>query len=98
MQLTIKPSLVEVLGVDSGGVSCNVALTLEDDFTFESVYWAHPNGNRAIETEERFLRLFGAETTDALPFYDDLLNWVAVSLPTLDELFNLLPSDDNSQL
>lgn len=98
MQITIKPSLVEVLGMDSGGVSCNVALTLEDDFSFESVYWAHPNGNRVIETEERFLRLFGAASTAELPFYEDLLVWVAVSLPTLDELLTLLPPNDNPEL
>ena len=98
MEITLKATLVEVLGADNGGVSCTVALTLEDDHTFESVYWAHANGNRVIEADPRFLHLFGATNTAALPFYNELLDWVQQSIPVLSELQKMIPRDDNPQL
>lgn len=87
MELTIKSSIIDYSDVVNGGVNIIFTLTLEDDFTFEGMYWIHPNGNYTMEVEDRFLKLFGVETTDDLPFLDDLNKDVESILPPKEEIF-----------
>ena len=90
MELTIKTSIIDYQDVVNGGVNILIGITLEDDFTFEGYYWIHPNGNDAIEVDEKFLKLFGIENVEDLPFFEELKKDINSILPDREEIFKEL--------
>ncbi len=88
MEITIKSSIIDYIGELKGGVAIHISLTLEDKHTFEAVYWIHPDGRAEIEIDEIFVsKLFGSETVEELPFYDELMEDIDSILPDKNELF-----------
>lgn len=87
MNLTIKTSLIDYIGELNGGVSIAISLTLEDDFSFEAVYWIHPDGKYIIEVEDDFLKLFGIDDIQNLPFIDELVADINSIISKKEEIF-----------
>ena len=87
MILTIKTSLIDYIGELNGGVSIAISLTLEDDFSFEAVYWIHPDGKYIIEVEDDFLKLFGIDDMQNLPFIDELVTDINSIISKKEEIF-----------
>jgi predicted heme/steroid binding protein len=84
--LEISTSVIEYLGKQNNGVSIAVALTIYD-YSFESVYWIHPDGWHTLECDTNFLKLFGVQETEDLPFLHDLVEEIESVLPEKEEIF-----------
>lgn len=82
----IKPSLIEYLGEKNNGVSISIALSIYD-FSFESIYWIHPEGWHTLECDTNFLKIFGVKETEDLPFLHDLIDEIETVLPSKKEIF-----------
>jgi hypothetical protein len=87
MELEIKTSIIDYNGELHGGVSIVVGLTINNDFTFEAIYWIHPEMDCILEAEPDFLKLFGADNTEELPFLKELVADIDSILPTRTEIF-----------
>lgn len=87
MDIVIKTTLIDYLGELNGGVSISIGLTVADDFTFESIYWIHPDGHYLLETEDDFLKLFGAKESTDLPFLKELISDIDFILPSKYDIF-----------
>jgi hypothetical protein len=87
MEITIKTSLIDYIGELNGGVSIAIGLTIEDHFSFESIYWIHPDGNFLLEIDSDFLKLFGVSESNELPFYQELIADIDSIIETKDEIF-----------
>lgn len=95
-EITIKTGLVDYKGETNGGVSIIVSFTLYD-YSFEGVYWIHPDGYRTLETEPKFLKLFGVDKVDDLPFLELLLNDIDKILPEKKEIFKEFLTDGETE-
>lgn len=87
MEITIKTSLIDYIGELNGGVSIAISLTLENDFSFEAIYWIHPDGKYLLETDDNFLKLFGVSDSQDLPFIDELIVDIDSILASKEEIF-----------
>jgi hypothetical protein len=87
MELEIKTSIIDYLGATHGGVSILVGLTVANDYTFEAIYWIHPTADYILEAEADFLKLFGADDAQELPFINELVADIESILPDKNEIF-----------
>lgn len=87
MEITIKTSLIDYIGECNSGVSIAITLTLENDFTFEAIYWIHPDGQYILEPEDDFLKLFGVQDSKDLPFIKELIVDIDSILEDKEEIF-----------
>ena len=85
-EITLKTSIGDYLEPINGGVCILIIITLYD-FTFQGIYWLHPNGNYFLECEQNFLKLWGVENTLKIPFYIDLCKDIECILPDKEQLF-----------
>lgn len=88
--LVIKASVIDYIGELYGGVSVHISLTLADDFSFESIYWIHPNSeiDTLLDIDDRFVKkIFGSESVESLPFYPELIKEIESILPERSEIF-----------
>jgi len=86
--MIIKTSILEWHEIIEGGVSVFIALTIDDNKTYESLYWVHPNGSRTLVADKEFLSLFNVEKTEDLQFYVELMDDIDTILPSRDDIFN----------
>jgi len=85
-ELEIKTSILDYLGKINNGVSILITFTIYN-FSFQGIYWIHPNDYHTLECEHNFLKLFGVEYTDDLPFLDDLIKDIDSILPNKNDIF-----------
>mgnify|MGYP001803437907 CR=1 FL=1 len=67
MKFVLKTSLINYEEVVNGGVSILMSLTLQDNFSFQCIYWIHPSGEKMLEIDEKFLKIFGIKESKDLP-------------------------------
>lgn len=87
MELPVRTGIIDYGTPINGGVPIYISISLYD-FSFESCYWIHPNGDVLLECEERFLKLWGVDDTEKLPFYNELCQDIDVILPKKEDIFN----------
>jgi len=86
-EISLKTSIIDYSESYNGGVPVNISITIYD-FSFESIYWIHPNGKYLLECEPNFLKLWmKSEDTIDLPFYEDLCKDIDSILPDKEEIF-----------
>ena len=95
-EITIKTGLVEYKGELNGGVAMTVSITMYE-YSFESVYWIHPDGYNTLETDPNFLKLFGVDKIDDLPFLEMLLQDIDAMLPKKEEIFKEFLTDEKGE-
>lgn len=84
--IELKTSIVDYLEPMNGGVPISISITLYH-FSFQGMYYIHPNGTYILELEEDFLNLWGAEDTTSLPFYEDVCKDIDSILPNKEDIF-----------
>ena len=84
--INIKTAILDYMGELNNGVCISITITLYD-YSFQSVYWIHPDGYHTLECEENFLKLFGVTTTERLPFLKELVEDIESILPEKDDIF-----------
>lgn len=89
MELTLQASFIEFLPPINGGAVVSVALTIEQEFSYEALYWLHPNGNTQLTIDDAFLKLFGATDTPGLPdaVFQAVSNEIQAALPDKTDIF-----------
>lgn len=89
MEIDVQANLIEAMDPVNGGVPLAIAIILQQQYTFEAMYWIHPNGEEWLEAEPRLTQLFGAETTDALPaeIHKAFLSEINAAIPPRAEIF-----------
>ena len=85
-ELTIKTGIIDYIGEVNGGVSISVSLTI-DTYSFQGVYWIHPDKYHTLEVEANFLKLFGSKKIEDLPFLEELVEDIKNILPEREEIF-----------
>jgi hypothetical protein len=90
--ILVKTSIINYLEPLHGGIPIHIAITMNDDVSYEAIYWLHPEGIRYLEVYEDFLELFDIESIEELPFLKELMDDIDLILPPHDEIFDeLLP-------
>lgn len=89
MELTLQASFIELLPPINGGAVVSMALTIEKEYSYEALYWLHPNGNTQITIEDTFLKLFGAADMTSLPeaVYQAVAHELQAVLPDKTDIF-----------
>ena len=95
-ELTIQTSVVDYLGEVNGGVSISISLTMYD-YSFEGVYWIHPDQYHTLELDLNFLKLFGVEKTEDLKFLKELIEDLNGTIPDREEIFKEFLNDGNEE-
>jgi hypothetical protein len=85
-EIVLKSSVIDYLDPINGGVPVLISITLYE-FTFQGMYWIHPDGNYFLECEENFLKLWGESDTLSLPFYVELCKDIESILPDKEVIF-----------
>jgi len=85
-ELVLKTSIIDFLEEVNGGVSILIAITIYE-FTFQAIYWIHPDNLDLVECEKDFLKLFGVEETDKLPFYKELCSDIGTLIGNRENIF-----------
>lgn len=88
-EIPIYTGIIDYGSNINGGISIYISITIYD-FTFQASYWIHPNGNTLLECEPDFLKLWGIEDSQNLPFYDELCEDIESIIPNRKEIFNEL--------
>ncbi len=88
-EILIKTSIIDYLEPINGGISVLVSITLYE-YSFQCIYWFHPEGHYFLECEDDFLRLWGEEDTLNLPFYTELCKDIESILPDKNLLYDEL--------
>lgn len=91
-ELSIQTSVVDYLGEVNGGVSILISLTMYD-YSFEGVYWIHPDQYNTLELDPDFLKLFGVEKTEDLVFLYELIEDLNGTIPDTEEIFKQFLND-----
>ena len=94
--MIIKTNLIDWQGVIEGGVAIYIGITIDDNKTYESLYWIHPDGSRTLQTDKEFLKLFNVENEEELIFYDALLDDIDSILPDKKQIFELFLNSSTS--
>ena len=92
-ELTIHTSVIDYLGEVNGGVSISISLTLYD-YSFEAIYWIHPDKYHTLEIDPKFLKLFGVEKTEDLGFLKEMIEDIDKTIPDREEIFKEFLNDD----
>lgn len=95
-EIPLKTGIIDYGKPINGGIPVYINLTIYD-FSFEASYWIHPNGNVLLECEPRFLKLWGADDTQSLQFYDGLCKDIEVILPPKEDIFKEFLNNDNNE-
>lgn len=85
-ELVLKTSIIDFLEEVNGGVSILIGITIYE-FTFQCIYWIHPDKLDFLECEKDFLKLFGVEETDKLPFYKELCSDIDILIGDKENIF-----------
>jgi len=85
-EIMLKTSIIEYLEPINNGVAVLVSITMYD-FSFQGMYWIHPEGHYFLECEPDFLKLWGETETLNLPFYVDLCKDIESILPDKNDIF-----------
>lgn len=85
-EIVLKSSIVDYLEPINGGVPIVVTITIYE-FTFQGIYWIHPEGHYFLECEDNFLKLWGETDTLNLPFYVELCKDIESILPNKEIIF-----------
>ena len=85
-EITIKSSLIDYLEPINGGIPISICFTILE-FTFQGIYFIHPNNNYFLEIEPNFLKLWGCSDTQSLPFYEELCKDIEKILPIKEDIF-----------
>jgi hypothetical protein len=85
-EIIIKTSVIDYLEPINGGVPIMISITIYE-FTFQSIYWIHPENHYFLECEDNFLRLWGVNNSLNLPFYIDLCKDIESILPEKKMIF-----------
>ena len=88
-EIPLKTGIIDYGKPINGGIPIYINLTIYD-YSFESSYWIHPNGNTLLECDPRFLKLWGASDTESLQFYKELCEDIESILPPKQEIFDEL--------
>jgi hypothetical protein len=88
-EIPLRTGIIDYGKPINGGIPIYINLTIYD-FTFQSSYWIHPNGNTLLECEPRFLKLWGVEETQDLPFYKELCQDIESIIPPKEDIFKEL--------
>ncbi len=86
-EISIKTGIIDYSEPINGGVPINISISIYE-FSFEAIYWIHPNGNSLLECEPNFLKLWGVDDTNKIPFYDELVMDIECILPDKNEIFD----------
>ena len=86
-EIIIKTCIVDYQEPINGGIPIIIGINIYH-FNFQGVYWIHPNGNRFLECESNFLKLWGCESSKDIPFYKEICDDIENILPEKKEIFN----------
>lgn len=86
--LDIKIYIIDYLDQIRGGIPISISINMAEH-VFHSIYWIHPSENSMLVCNDDFLKLFGVDNTEQLPFIDELKNDIE-SLLNRDDIFKLL--------
>lgn len=85
-EIILKSSIIDYLEPINGGVQILISITIYD-YSFQGIYWIHPQNISFLECEQNFLKLWGVEETEKLPFYSELCKDIETILPDKNEIF-----------
>ncbi len=88
-EIPIHTGVIDYGDIINGGIPIYISITIYD-FTFQASYWIHPNGNSLLECEPNFLKLWGCDDTQELPFYTELCKDIESVIPDKQEIFEEL--------
>jgi hypothetical protein len=88
-EIILKTSVVDYLESINGGIPILISITIYE-FTFQGMYWIHPQGHYFLECEDNFLKLWGVDDTLDLPFYIELCRDIESIIPEKEKIFKEL--------
>ncbi len=86
MELELKTSIIDYDDdIINDGLCVYVGITVFET-TFMSMIWIHYTGHKVLDCEDNFLKLFGVQSTQELPFYQLLIDDISAILPDFSKL------------
>lgn len=86
MELVLKTSIIDYdEELINDGLCVYVGITVFET-TFMSSIWIHYTGHKVLCCEDNFLKLFGVEKTESLPFYQNLVDDISAILPDFSKI------------
>lgn len=85
-EINISTSIIDYLEPINGGIPIIISITIYE-FTFQAIYWIHPESHYFLECENNFLKLWGETETLNLPFYIELCQDIESLLPDKELIF-----------
>ena len=83
IKLKITPYQYEKIG---DGIAVNIIITM-NQYSFQAYYWFHNDTDEIkIKCEDNFLKLFKVEKVEDIPFYDEFVKEIELSLPNKEKI------------
>jgi hypothetical protein len=90
MEVSLRTQNQYIYETINNGVSVELLITLNDEFAFDAIFWKNEKGEKILEIEDNFLKIFGVSRIEDLPFLNELYQDIEFIIPPDKELFKWL--------